>query len=226
MYNFSTEKLLTLLSVVSKQEITYQLDPKKLYSKILPPKFVYISPMLFRSYQCPLGCDWCCPRFSLDFFPFNVERFKSRYPELASRLQDVEVLVNGQKRIVTTDLQKDGLVNKCRYVNEERRCSIHDENPLSCQIEIIKFIRRGCRGYLSKQKFGRGWVVRSGTKARCEIGPFNLKQFESDILILKEYQKFAEYFEIPSWLPEIIKILEGINVNSLPKDKIPVGINP
>jgi len=227
--NFSTEKMLQILSVFSKDSFTYQVLGKK-QQNFFPPKFLYISPMLFRSYRCLEKCGWCCcgqgTPFSLDYYPFNFDKFKKDYPDHVNLFVEKTVFVNGEKKLFYSYDQLPAFNNQCNFLNlDDRRCNIHDENPFSCRWEILKGIKRGKSGYLTKQMFGRGWVVRNGNRALCELGPFDKKQFQEDLNIIREFQDFACYFGIETWFPKIVKILEELKLDDLPKEKIPVGIN-
>lgn len=227
--SFSTEKVLSVISVFSKHPFELKYRNKTL--PFLPPDKLYISPTLFRSMECVPGCGWCCNgpgkrAFSLDYYPTNIEEFKKSYPHLVESLTPIPLFINGKEKVVYSDSQRDHKNPFCKHLSQpERRCGIHQANPFSCRFEILKGDRKRNIGYLMKKKFSRGWMKRGGVCASCIIRQFNVFEFKKDIQTLKEFNDISNYFEIKTWLPEILNILENVNVLDLPKDKIFVGVN-
>jgi len=111
----------------------------------------------------------------------------------------------------------------CDFLNEKGRCPIHKANPLSCRLELIKFLRTRNKGIITKKLFGRGWEMKTltGVGALCEMVPFNYETFStSDLPLLKEIQKLAICFFLPNWLDKVIDVLEKM------KDNLKKGILP
>jgi len=139
--------------------------------RTLTPKPPRISSGLFRGFDCPENCAGCCPRFSLDYLPFENR------PD-SSHIQEREILVNDKLFTIFSDLQDDHTDHFCRYVDKSTgRCKIHGLQPFSCDFELIRFCifkNKDRPNVLNQRKFGRGWsFLRPDGKrgALCKLHP-------------------------------------------------------
>jgi Fe-S-cluster containining protein len=117
-----------------------------------PTPGLVVSRKLFRTLECVEKCGACCPRFSLDYLPTETEAIR----EL--KLSPREVVMNGKKLLIYSDLQQDNMDYHCRHLNKENgRCMIHRLRPFSCDFEILRFINTAKRSYLMTRPYGRAW---------------------------------------------------------------------
>lgn len=215
--NNSFDKLIGYFSIITKKPFTYN---GKLFE---PPKTLYISPLFFRDYECPSGCGWCCPRFSLDYFKMDLPTLSSFYPDTARLLEEQVVTINGKEYHYQSITQKARKDNYCLFLELERdrRCMIHNANPLSCRIEPIKIYKVKNSGWVTKKCFSRGWVVRYGSCARCRFKDFDHIALSQDIKLILELGKVAEEFDIRTYAKEIAGLLLGyLEEGEVPRSKI------
>ena len=199
----SLKKVVGYFQVISKKPFTYE---GKLYE---PPAHLYISNLFFRGFKCPEKCGWCCPRFSLDYFKYNLEDFFKLYPKKAKLLEKQETKFNGKIYKYWSITQKGRKENFCQFLTEpERRCSIHKANPFYCRVEPIKIFCVNNTGWIMKKKFSRGWLERRGTKALCQFFPFDMKELKKDIDLFIELKHIALEFGIETYCDNIISLLK------------------
>lgn len=203
----SASKLVDILATVTKKQFIYQR--KWLY----PPKELWLSKQFFRDFTCPEMCGGCCRQFTLDYFAGKrLETLKSKHPEYFKKFKPRMIEANTYKVLVYTYNHKAKSVF-CDFLDERGRCPIHEANPLSCRLELIKFLRTKKTGLITKKLFGRGWEMKTllGVGALCEMTPFRYKTFiDSDLPLIKELREIAEMFHLPTWLDKTIAILEEI----------------
>lgn len=209
-YPDSYMKNLTQISVVAKR-------PFEVGSKMMvPPNTLSISQTFFRKYGCYLNCGGCCSGdISLDYLPSEVMDVIHEVgitPEVRWT-----VPINGEPRELFTIPQEPQTLHGhqfCRFLDPtDAHCTIHEKNPFSCQIELIKFRRMKDRGYMMKVPFGRAWALHrfDGVKGQvlCTFDDFALDQLKNnDIPALQRMLEWAEYLDIPTYLPEILDSLE------------------
>jgi hypothetical protein len=155
--------------------------------------------LLFRGYTCPPGCGGCCPRFSLDYLPWES-------PPIDVRPRIIEI--DGRRVTVLSDLQIDHRNYHCRHLDQSTgRCKIYDFRPFSCDFELIRFIQQQGRTLLLQKLFGRGWAmlrVDGERGALCEMLPGDEGTTREVVGKLERLEEWANYFGIPTVLPEII----------------------
>lgn len=214
----SLDKIIDYLRVLTIESFTYNRYQYNL------PKELKLSPTFFRDYRCPEGCGWCCPRFTLDYFQCDISEFTNRYSHYSSFLEEIKIKVNGVAKRYWSITQKDRRENTCRFLTHPgRRCSIHEANPVSCQVEPIKFIVHNGIGYIQKKPFSRGWVIRNGSKAKCIFSQPSLSAIDNDIGILSHLDDVANNFGITTYLPNVIQILQDVKISGLiPKKQITI----
>lgn len=224
----SINKLCYQLSSVSKVDFEYE---GTLYTT---PSKVLLSEMFFREYKCLPHCGGCCPSFTLDYLPEEWEKFVQNYPlrRHLGRPHEVEIFFpESQSGTVTPTMQippdpqfisgpsykgdKISTIPRCQFLQlDSGYCGVHEANPLSCKIELIKFWRYGTEGRILKGMIGRSWVVMTveGTRgARCQILPeVSATQIqENDLPVLRTMLEWSQRFGIETWLPELISHIEG-----------------
>lgn len=127
-----------------------------------------------------------------------------------------QVEVNGTKYAVYSDFQGSNNGHFCRYVNPENgACEIHEKNPLSCDLEMIKCIRYNDptrHDLLITKKFGRGWSYRTITGDRgalCEVGPVTEASIYDTIRKIERLKTWCEWFEIDHVCDQIISVIKS-----------------
>jgi Fe-S-cluster containining protein len=205
----STLKNFDKLSVVACEPFT--IGGKK----FSPPKSLTLSPTFWQEYGCYLGCGGCCRAHSLDYTPEEFELFKKIYPDKEKDFTLRNITVNGYLYEFYTMLQHNSFEywgsEWCGYLDKETGgCGVHQYNPFSCHMELIKFSRMKGNGYIQKKPFGRGWAMKKvvdGEKGiLCDFsGMFSLKQFEeNDLPVFRRMLAWANYLSIPTYLPDVI----------------------
>lgn len=175
------------------------------------PRDFQISPLIFRGFTCPTQCGGCCPRFSLDYLP------SENHPENLHRRY---VSVNGREFAVLSDLQNDHVAHHCRNLESQSgRCEIYEQRPFSCDFELIRFILRRDRPYVTQKLYGRGWImlrVDGQRGARCEMTTPNAFSVNEVVRKFERLDQWARYFHIETWISEIlIWLREGPHLFSL-----------
>lgn len=170
--------------------------------KIFEPKNLIVSTLLFRGFTCPPQCAGCCPRFSLDFLPFETP-----HPDIKG--VNREVFFDGKNIKIYSDMQEDHNDHHCRNVNkEDGRCKVHGNQPFSCDFELIRFIHQQDRVILTQKLFGRGWAflrVDGQRGAKCDMTPITKETVDDVIRKLNRLKQWAEYFNVDHCLDAVIQ---------------------
>ena len=167
----------------------------KKYCEVLSNSNLTVSPTFFRRFNCPERCGACCPKFSLDYFGERWLQFKQLYPQESTSF--LNRFVNGVEFF--TDYQKENNDHFCKFLNKTNgRCKIHQANPLSCRVEIIKFIKTKNRSTIYIRKFGRGWNMLNLTGCRgtmCSFQPLTRESYNESVNLLTEIQNLGEMWK-------------------------------
>lgn len=185
----------------------------------IPPTSLIVTEAFYRKYGCYLHCGACCPNYSMDYLPVEWLEFVQIYPEHQGKEVIRQYTVNQQEKVIRTFDQTDAQLfydkEWCRFLEKDTAgCRIHKYNALSCQVELIKILRVKDVGYIRKQGgYGRGWALRKVVDGEpgilCDISTFSEEQFwENDIPVFYRILAWATYFQIETWLPEVIAQLK------------------
>lgn len=172
------------------------------------PKELYVSPLLLRGYTCPAMCGGCCPRFSLDYLPFEQK------PDI---VQERIVTFNDRQFSIYSDMQSDHKNKKCRNLDMSNgRCNIHKVRPFSCDFELIRFLVSGDqekrKNVLTQKLFGRGWMMQrvDGERgALCEMTPIDPESISDNIRKLNRLKEWTNYFGIKTKTDAIINWIQS-----------------
>lgn len=190
----------------------FNTAPFEYGGKVYEPRPLRVSPLLARGLGCPPGCAGCCPRFSLDWLPFE-DMPRDDIPKRT-------VMVNKKLYIVHSDMQKPGW--HCKNVIHTEgtamngRCGIHGKQPFSCDFEIIRLKHFNALGGDPNQiltaPFGRAWAmlrVDGERGALCEVTEeTRLNAFEA-ARKLRRLAGWMEYFEVPHKVGAVVEYLEN-----------------
>lgn len=186
--------------VVSSYFAAACLKPFTYKGRLYKPKPLVVSPQVFRGFTCPAGCGGCCPRFSLDYLPFE-ER-----PSYIVGKRMVEV--NGKARLVYSDLQDDHSNHHCRNLRlSDGRCGVHGKQPFSCDFELIRFMHAQDEVAVSTRLFGRGWQmlrIDGERGALCGITPADHESVGEVVRKLGRLRGWMEHFGLDHRLAPVI----------------------
>jgi len=211
-------KILRQLGLLSKKPMSFYLGSVLKTSQ--PPKQISIGASMWRVFRCDPTCGVCCKfTMTLDYIPGE-----SKSDLEADGFKQVIITVNDQQYPIWSQMseaEKRG--GRCRYVTEyplgEVRaigCSRWSTNsPLSCVTAPNIHIQSHGPDYtiVSKKPFGRHtmWSV----LPRCQFDPYPVEKIDHeeivrDIGLLQRWLKWATYFELDTFLPEIISIFTDV----------------
>lgn len=179
----------TLDKIVESYFAAITSHPFTYKGKTYEPAPLRVSPGLLRGFTCPAGCGGCCPKFSLDYLPYEAMPY-----EMTERI----VNFNGKEISVFSDMQKDNKHFKCKNLDlDTGRCGVHGRQPFSCDFELIRFINRQGTWYINEQLFSRGWAMRitdGGTGAKCTITEATVETAMDVARRIERLSEWADYF--------------------------------
>lgn len=173
-------------------------------NKTYEPKQLRVSPLIARGLICPPSCAGCCPKFSLDYLPFE---------DLPYKIPLREVIINGRSFIIHSDMQNPGWHCK-NVIQKTGRCRIHGKQPFSCDFEIVRmkhFNEIGSPNQVLTAPFGRAWAllrIDGERGALCEIVPVDHTQAIEAARKFKRLAKWMEFFAIPHKVDPVVAYLE------------------
>jgi len=194
-YINSTDKIVfSYFAAICKEEFTYE-------GKLIIPKPLQVSPLIFRDYTCPSHCGGCCPRFSLEYLPSEP------CPDIATIIPHY-VSINDRKILLYHDAQTDHKDHHCKFLDKESgRCDIHPRRPFHCDFELIRVFIGKKQNRLTQQMFGRGWQflrIDNNRGCLCKITGVTPRSVDEVVRKLKRLKEWADHFGIVHWLNEII----------------------
>jgi Fe-S-cluster containining protein len=193
----SIDKIVTTyFAALSKIPFTYK-------EKIITPKTLIISPLIFRGYTCPENCGACCQRVSLDYLPSQIPP-----PNTIPRL----ITLNNKPYLILSDEQLDHNNYHCRNLNKLGRCNIYEQRPFPCDFELIKFLQYKNKFLMIQKLYGRKHVLMRITKDKgtlCEMLPVNQKWKEEILRKLDLLKSWLTYFELDTHIDEIINYVSS-----------------
>jgi len=185
----SVDKIITTyFAAITFKPFTYK-------GKLYEPFPIRISADLARGYTCPAGCGGCCSAWTIDWLPnegnSGWETVEQRYIEF-----------NDKKYLIYSDLN-DHDDRFCRYLRkEDGRCLTHKNRPMSCDMELtrfIQFVNRTVKFNITTKSYGRGWNmlrIDGERGAKCEILPVTDEHIQDTIRKFKRLKDWENYFEM------------------------------
>lgn len=214
----SWAKILRQLGLLSKRPGSFLLGTSK--KEFQPVQYLSIGASMWRVFRCDPTCGVCCMwEMTLDYIPGE-----STDDLEAAGFKSVIITVNDREYPLLTQMSeasKNG--GRCRYVaeyplGEERAIGCarwSTKSPLSCVTAPNIHIQSHGPGttIISKKPFGRHtmWSV----LPRCQFTDYPVEEVDQsevlrDIELLLRWWKWAEYFELDTWLPEVITIFQDV----------------
>lgn len=228
----SIGKLIRRLALVAKVHVVYEgVDMTNTYIEegvtkryfVTPPEKITISSAMLRKFSCTSGCTACCLPFTLDFLPEEVVHSgwnEEVGAEFVSRFKPREVDVNGRKAtILSYEQYKDP---SCPFLRPTREngalgCGFYPRQPLECAAapQLLMTTRGPGHTLISKRPFGRAWAWKDTPQCQFDDIPQHHNEIEdidlsNEIGLLKRYNAWAMYFDLPTHLPEIIEAMENL----------------
>lgn len=236
----SVEKMMHILARVSPEPVVYKRPAKywpyknkeqvrKNMSEI-PINFVGIGPSLFRKFVCTVGCNACCVKITIDYLPVEWPEVMKIRPDVADKFKEDQVEVNGQWYPIMTSDQR--LTTICDFMDglrpgpegtESLGCGLYRYQALSCwSAPQIQFNDKGKETLITKRPFGRAWQMHPSPE--CQFLPLEtLETLKDDIRVLERFILWADYFKIPTVLPDVISAIERVISGA---DRLPVATIP
>lgn len=196
--------------IVGVQLASLTRDPLSYKGVIYQPKPIRVSPDLFRGFTCPERCGACCIKVTLDYIPSEWARLRGPpSPKMTVR----QVTVNERPHSVYSDLQQDHQNYHCRNLSKETgRCGIYDRRPFACDFELIRFSVGDDVIHLTQRLYGRAWAkmrIDGERGTMCEMTPIDPATTAEVLRKLLRLGEWADYFEVRTWIPEIISWAES-----------------
>ena len=200
-HNDSIDKIVSsYFQVIAKEVFTYK-------NKTYQPKALRISPNLVRGFTCPPNCGACCPVFSLDYLPLEVQ---------PAGVLKRKVSFNGHEIVLYSDLQKYNHGRHCSKIDMiTARCEIHGNQPFSCDFELIRtgvFADPNSPNVIGQRLYGRAWALTKcdGSKgALCEMTPSDATSISEVRRKIVRLQQWADHFHLSNWCPEILEWVDA-----------------
>lgn len=190
----SIDKIMTYFSAVCTESFKYK---RKTYI----PKDLRVSTHIFRGVDCVVNCGACCKRYSLDYLPSEKHPY-----ELEKRL----IQIGSTKFTIYSDLQPEAHDNCSHLDMSTGRCKIYPNRAFSCDFELIRFLHTNIPNkptQLLTKLYGRKWNMTrcdGGLGGLCKILPCSIEIKNDIIRKFTRLKEWADYFKIPTCLPEII----------------------
>jgi Fe-S-cluster containining protein len=196
-------------------------EPFTYKGKTYEPKPLRVSPLILRGYTCPPMCAGCCPRFSLDYLPQDMEPWPKRL-----KLQPRFIKINDFEMPIYSDLQLENKDWHCKNVNKsDGRCMVHGRHPFSCDFELIRFLEFHDPDHpnaLTQKLFGRGWAllrVDGERGARCDMLPVTDYTKSEVVRKLRRLQMWCDYFAVKN---KVDAIVDWVRYDGVLKDPLVV----
>lgn len=174
----------TYFAAITRQPILWR-------GETLPAMPLRINGGMLRGFTCPAVCGGCCPTFSLDYLPEDIEPHP--YP-----LTPRTVQIDDREVTVWSDEQEENKGSRCKNLDpDDGRCGIHGRQPFSCDFELLRFSRHADHYTLNERLFGRGWNMRrvDGERgALCSITPATSETASDVLRRIKRLAIWADYF--------------------------------
>lgn len=180
-----------------KNELKYK---NKVYQ---PLEKIIISPTIFRKIICKEKCGACCLKYTMDFLP-SEQKPKIKLTKRIFENKEIFTFYSSDKNKIYCDLldTKTGL------------CTIHFLKPFSCDFEMIRFkyFKSKKTVYIGNYQYRRAWnmlKINNERGALCET--INLYREENKEEVLRKFKRlksYIDYFQIDTYINEIIKQLE------------------
>lgn len=233
----SIEKTLHYLNSVSKDDhiitycgLTYEIKAKNRFG---------IRPTTFCKDEC-LSCGQCCRNYDTVMFPSDMDEIKKRaeagqepYQFYLDNCSEYLVFIDNEKRrfySVPPMTAKDShdiwttnhKVLNCRWIflkDNKKYCKIHEYRCITCGFPHMElyFNKDQNTGFLGHKQFGRNHQLKCPVDIRR---PLDVETLSDNLYWLNRLKVVADYFDIRTYLPEIIEFLDKIDINSTPTDTI------
>lgn len=231
----SIEKTLHYLNSVSKDNhkitycgLTYEMTAKKSFG---------IRPTTFYKDEC-LSCGQCCRNYDTVMFPSDMPEIKRRaeegqepYQFYLDNCNEYSVYIDGKECrffSVPPMTAKDNhdiwttnhKVLNCRWIflrDGKKLCRIHEYRCITCGFPHMElyYNHEHDVGFLGHKQFGRNHQL------GCTVDlkrPMDTETLEDNLYWLGRLQVVADYFDLRTYLPEIIEFLKRVDISDPPAE--------
>jgi Fe-S-cluster containining protein len=200
--------------VVNVYFTAFTTEPFTYKGKQYEPKTLQVSPSFFHSFNCFAKCGGCCSQFSLDYIPGEPMPTGDQAVDFYDRPIDF----NGKTiNLITKDVHREGKTvpgmpkqTRCDFLQlDTGYCGIHQKHPLTCDFAGLMVWNKADSAWCGVRPFGRRWAMMRLDGVRggfCTIDKVaEEKNRQENIRRLERLEKWMNYFEIKSHIPNVIE---------------------
>lgn len=144
------------------------------------------------------GCSACCRGMgnSITLDPWDVFEISTNLQKTFEQLLEEAFSLHMEKGVILPNIKMDGKEEKCFFLDEEGRCTVHDFRPGICRLFPLgrHYENHAFQYFLQIHECKN--INRSKVKVRKWIGIANLQQYEEFVLdwhyFIKEIQDMIE----------------------------------
>jgi len=210
----------TVDRIISNILIPLSKIPVEYKDEIHHPKNVRISSSIFKSLQCPVNCGGCCWKsVTLDWFPHE-----EHHPLAESRMVEF-----GDKQYEVMSIVAENPDIPCQFLDAVGRCNIYSVRPFLCDFSFIRIVKRASHYTMMNSTPSRGFHLKrvdGGKGNMCTMDSFDDTVIANRLRQFNSLRQIAEYFEMDTWVPEIITYLNSGKIHDYIDFKSPLDNSP
>lgn len=207
---------------------------------VIEPHPLRVARNIFFGFSCPAHCGACCTQVSTLNKDGSHLEYLPTEPRASASREEI-VVMNGKSIPIWVELMHEDkpslfpLLNghsTCKHLTEDARCSIYTERSFGCDLPILMVnhynVSKTCgveHNVLLNRKFGRHHLyprVDGGKGTMCELQSITPESTEDCRRRLRRWKEWMDYFQISSWLDEIISWAAS---DPLPTEDLRLGWN-
>lgn len=201
---------------------------------------INISQSLWHKTYC-LCCGECCKNFNTVFSAEEYKEVQRRanegsepHKDYCSLAVELPLKVNGvdyhyvevppmSPKDPNALMNKRGTAIHCRYIDPQpdgkKFCRIHEYRSVSCGFPHLELrCTQGHTPSLLHVQYGRNWAL--GCPVDLKLPEYDQETYENDVYWLTRLYEFAESYNIPTMLPQILEIFSKVDVANPPTENI------
>lgn len=205
------------------------------YEMTASNEFIIRTSMFFKD-EC-ISCGQCCRNYDTIMFPTDLDEIKRRadagqeqYKFYLDNCAELPIIIDGKEYKYYSvppmtskdshDIWTNGNTSlNCRWIflkDNKKYCRIHEYRCITCGFPHMEMWTNPSRnsGFLGHKQFGRNF------RLGCQVDikrPLDQETLNDNIYWLERLNIVADYFNIDTYLPEVINFLKTVDVNNPPK---------
>lgn len=205
------------------------------YEMTASNEFIIRTSMFFKD-EC-ISCGQCCRNYDTIMFPTDLDEIKRKsdagqeqYKFYLDNCAELPIIVDGKEYKYYSvppmtskdshDIWTNGNTSlNCRWIflkDNKKYCRIHEYRCITCGFPHMEMWTNPSRnsGFLGHKQFGRNF------RLGCQVDikrPLDQETLNDNIYWLERLNIVANYFNIDTYLPEVINFLKTVDVNNPPK---------